>query len=140
MKGKRLSRFIFFVYIGVLNGTTSRSLHSPPVAFEEIERRVAGPLLFSHSQNQQTSSISHKKNPSFAQSEPPSRDSSLPGDAADLMARPMSSSHTVPYRHKTLPPICPPQQRRNGSISSSNKADQLIENQRRIARFIKHIK
>jgi hypothetical protein len=130
----------------VLNGTASRSLHSPPVAFEEIERRVSGPLPFSHSQNQQYSSISHHQNPSFAQSEPSTRDSSIPGDAADLMARPMSSSHHVPYRHKTLPPIHPPQQqqqqqlRRNGSVPSSNKSEQLMENQRRIARFIKHIK
>ena len=59
------------------------------------------------------------------------------------MARPMSSSYKVPYRHKTLPPIYPPpqqQQQRRGSVSSSNKAEQLIENQRRIARFIKNIK
>ncbi len=56
----------------------------------------------------------------------------------------MSSSHTVPYRHKTLPPIYPQQpqqqQRRNGSLPPANKADQLLENQRRIARLIKHIK
>jgi len=61
------------------------------------------------------------------------------------MARPMSSSYKVPYRHRTLPPIYPPpqqqqQQQRRGSVSSSNKAEQLIENQRRIARFIKNIK
>ncbi len=59
------------------------------------------------------------------------------------MARPMSSSHTVPYRHKPLPPIYPQQQqqqRRNGSLPPANKADQLLENQRRIARLIKHIK
>jgi hypothetical protein len=126
--------------IGVLNGTVSRSLHSPPVAFEEIERRVTGPLPLSHSQNHQSSSIAHKRNPSSVQSEPPTRDSSLPGDAADLMARPMSSALNVPYRHKTLPPIYPQQQHRNGSVPTSNKSDQLLENQRRIARFIKHIK
>ncbi|CAF2941831.1 unnamed protein product [Rotaria sp. Silwood2] len=131
---------------GVLNGKTGRSLHSPPVAFEEIERRVSGPSLFSHSQNQPYSSIAHNQNSSFVQSEPSTRDNSLPGDAADLMARPMSSSHSVPYRHKTLPPIYPPppqqqqQQRRNGSVPSTNKAEQLLENQQRIARFIKHIK
>ena len=123
----------------MLTGTASRSLHSPPVAFEEIERRVSGPLLFSHTQNQPLSSIAQHKNPSFIQSEPPSRDSSIHGDAADMTARPMSSAHNVPYRHKTLPPIHP-QQRRNGSGPTSNKSDQLLENQRRIARFIKHIK
>ncbi|CAF0764701.1 unnamed protein product [Rotaria sp. Silwood1] len=126
---------------GVLNGKTDRSLHSPPVAFEEIERRISGPLPFSHSQNQQYSSIVHNQNTSFIQSEPSTHDNSLPGDTADLMARPMSSSHSVPYRHKTLPPIYPQQQqRRNGSIPSTNKTEQLLENQRRIARFIKHIK
>ncbi len=133
----------FLFCIGILNGTSSRSLHSPPVAFEEIERRVSGPLPFSHLHNQQLSSIAHHQNPSFVQSEPSTRDGSLPGDTADLMARPMSSSQSVPYRHKTLPPICPQQQqqqRRNGSIPSSNKAEQLLENQRRIARLIKHIK
>ena len=143
-RGKSI--FSFFKYIllciGILNGTANRSLHSPPVAFEEIERRVSGPLPLSHSQNQPLSSIAHHKNSSYPQSEPPTRDSSLPGDAADLMARPMSSTHNVPYRHKTLPPIHPQQQqqRRNGNVPSSNKSEQLIENQRRIARFIKHIK
>jgi len=127
----------------VINGTASRSLHSPPIAFQDIERRVSGPLPFSHSQNQPISSIAHHQNSSFVRSEPSTRDSSLPGDTADLMARPMSSSHTVPYRHKPLPPIYPQQQqqqRRNGSLPSANKAEQLLENQRRIARLIKHIK
>ncbi len=127
----------------MLNGTASRSLHSPPVAFEEIERRVSGPLPFSHTQSQQFSTITPHQHPSFVQSEPSTHDGSLPGDTADLMARPMSSSHTVPYRHKPLPPIHPQQsqqQRRNGSVPSSNKAEQLMANQRRIARFIKHIK
>lgn len=126
---------IFSKKTGVLNGTASRALHSPPVAFEEIERRVSGPLPYAYASNQQ--------NPFFAQSEPPTRDSSLPGDAADLMARPISSTQSVPYRHKTLPPIQPQNQqqiRRNGSVPAPNKADQLLENQRRIARFIKHIK
>lgn len=108
------------------------------MAFEEIERRVTGPLPYTHS------SIGHHQNSSFVQSEPSTRDGSLPGDAADLMARPMSSTHHTPYRHKTLPPIYPTQQqqqpRRNGSVPSSNKTEQLMENQRRIARFIKHIK
>jgi len=127
--------------LGVLNGTVSRSLHSPPIAFEEIERRVSGPLPFSHSQSQQFSSVAHHQNPSFVQSEPSTRDSSLRGDTADVTARPMSSAHNVPYRHKTLPPIYPQQQqqRRNGSVPSSNKSEQLLENQRRIARFIKNI-
>ncbi len=131
---KKHSWFTSFC-LGVLNGTASRSLHSPPVAFEEIERRVSGPIPFSHTQSQQFSSV--------VQSEPPTRDSSLPGDAADLLARPMSSAHNIPYRHKTLPPIYPQQQqqqRRNGSVPSPNKGEQLLENQRRIARFIKHIK
>ncbi len=129
-------------YIGVLNGTASRSLHSPPVAFDEIERRVSGPLPFSHPQNPPLSSIVHNKNSSFIQSEPPSRDSSIHGDAADLIARPMSSAYNMAYRNKTLPPIHPQkqQQRHNGSVPSSNKSEQLLENQRRIARFIKHIK
>ncbi|CAF0717704.1 unnamed protein product [Adineta steineri] len=126
---------------GVLNGTASRSLHSPPVAFEEIERRVSGPLPYSHPQNQQLASIAHNKNSSYIHSEPPSRDSSIHGDAADTIARPMSSTHNIPYRHKTLPPIHPQQQqRRNGSGPASNKSEQLLENQRRIARFIKNIK
>jgi len=63
------------------------------------------------------------------------------------MARPRSSSQNVPYRSKALPPIIHSQQqqqqqrqRRNGNVLSSNKSDQLLENQRRITRFIKHIK
>ncbi|CAF0992035.1 unnamed protein product [Rotaria sordida] len=130
---------------GVLSGKTGRSLHSPPVAFEEIERRVSGPLPISHQQNQQYPSIVHNQNSSFVQSEPSTRDNTLPGDTADLMARPMSSSYGVSYRHKPLPPINPQQlqqqqQGRRGSVPSTNKAEQLLENQRRIARFIKHIK
>ena len=130
--------------LGILNGTVSRSLHSPPVAFEEIERRVTAPLSLSKSKSQPYPSITHQQNPSSIQSEPTRRDSSVPGDTADLMARPLSSSNTVPYRHKTLPPIYPQQQqqqqRRNGSVPTPNKGEQLLENQRRIARFIKHIK
>ncbi|CAF4527319.1 unnamed protein product [Rotaria socialis] len=71
------------------------------------------------------------------------RDSSIPSEAADLMARPMSSSKNVSYRQKKLPPIRQQQQqpqRRNGNTTSSNRSDQLLGNQRRIARFIKHIK
>ncbi len=126
----------------MLNGTASRSLHSPPVAFEEIERRVSGPLPYSHTQSQQFSTIPPHQRHSSTQSERSIHDGSLPGDTADLMARPMSSSHTVPYRHKPLPPIHPQpqQQRRNGNVPSSNKAEELMANQRRIARFIKHIK
>jgi len=57
------------------------------------------------------------------------------------MARPRSSSQNVPYRSKALPPIIRSQpQRRNGNVLSSNKSEQLLENQRRISRFIKHIK
>jgi hypothetical protein len=55
----------------------------------------------------------------------------------------MTSSRNIPYRSKALPPIIRSQQQkqnRNGNISSSNKSEQLLENQRRIARFIKHIK
>jgi hypothetical protein len=116
----------------VLNGTASRSLHSPPVAFEEIEKRVTGPLPYS----QNTFS-------SFIKSEPITRDNSIPGDVAEVMARPMSSYQHTPYRSKALPPIARSQERksrRSGNNLSSNKTDQLLENQRRIARFIKHIK
>ena len=129
------------LFSGILNGTAARSLHSPPVAFEEIERRVSGPLQYPHTQSQQYFSSHSHQRPSVAPSEPSTRDGSLPGDVADLTARPMSAAHTVPYRHKALPPIQPQQQqRRNGSVPSSNKSDQLIENRRRIARLIKHIK
>ena len=42
----------FVFYLGVLNGIASRSLHSPPVAFEEIERRVSGPhSIFSYTKS-----------------------------------------------------------------------------------------
>ncbi|CAF2796492.1 unnamed protein product [Rotaria sp. Silwood2] len=123
----------------VLNGTVSRSLHSPPVAFEELEKRVSEPL--SYSQNYHRNKI-----PSCIQSEPTKHDNSMPSDVADSIARPMSSSKNVPYRYKALPPIQQQQQqqlqkqRRNGNIVSSNKSEQLLETQRRIARFIKHIK
>jgi hypothetical protein len=113
-----------FFGIGILNGTVSRSLHSPPVAFEEIEKRVSGPLPYS-SQRQHRNKIS------------------IPGDAADLTARPMSSNQNAQYRYKALPPIHSQQQqkqRRNGNVPSSNRSDQLLDNQRRISRFIKHIK
>jgi hypothetical protein len=126
-----------FFGIGILNGTVSRSLHSPPVAFEEIEKRVSGPLPYS-SQRQHRNKIT-----SFVQSEPTQRDSSIPGDAADLTARPMSSNQNAQYRYKALPPIHSQQQqkqRRNGNVPSSNRSDQLLDNQRRISRFIKHIK
>ncbi len=125
-----------FFWIGVLNGTASRSLHSPPIAFEDIEKRVSAPLPYSQNQHR-------NKIPSFIQSEPIIRDNSIPGEAADLTARPMTSSRNIPYRSKALPPIIRSQQQkqnRNGNISSSNKSEQLLENQRRIARFIKHIK
>ena len=139
LRWKILIRLIFLS--GVLNGTASRSLHSPPVAFEEIERRVSGPLQYSHTTSQQQfSSNNSRQRPSVAPSESSTRDGSLPGDNADLIARPMSAAHTVPYRHKALPPIQPQQSRRNGSVPSSSKPDPLLENQRRIARFIKHIK
>ncbi|CAF4546769.1 unnamed protein product, partial [Rotaria magnacalcarata] len=53
------------------------------------------------------------------------------------------SSQNVSYRYKALPPIHyqqqQQQQRRNRNTISSNKSEQLLENQRRIARFIKHI-
>ena len=126
------------VCLGVLNGHVARSLHSPPVAFEDIERRVNGPLPYS-----QVSSQQRQKFSPFVHSEPGTRDSSIPGDAADLLARPMSSTHNAQYRLKTLPPIqsqATQQQRPKGLSPSSNKADQLLANQRRIARFIKHIK
>lgn len=118
--------------LGVLNG---RSLHSPPVAFEEIEKRVQAPLPFTQRD--------HNKLPSFARSEPLTHDSSLPGDAADLMARPLSSNPKAPIRSKPLPPIIrghQGRQRRNAHLQASNRADQLLENQRRITRFIKNIK
>ena len=126
-------RFLSLLCLGVLNG---RSLHSPPVAFEEIERRVPAPLPLTQRQNR-------NKIPSFVQSEPLTRDSSLPDDAADNTARALSSNQHVPYRGKALPPIIrshQPRQRQNGHLLSSTKSDQLLENQRRIARFIKHIK
>ena len=116
----------------MLNG---RSLHSPPVAFEEIEKRVPAPLPFTQRDQ--------NKLPSFARSEPLTHDSSLPGDAADLMARPMSSNQHVPSHSKPLPPIIrghPGRQRRNAHLLASNKSNQLLENQRRITRFIKNIK
>lgn len=126
--------FFSCVCLGVLNG---RSLHSPPMAFEEIERRVPAPLPFTQRENR-------NKIPSFVQSEPLTRDSSLPGgDAADTTARALSSNQQIPQRGKALPPIIrsqQPRQRRNGHLLSSTKSDQLLENQRRIARFIKHIK
>ncbi|CAF0895169.1 unnamed protein product [Rotaria sp. Silwood1] len=122
---------------GVLNGTVSRSLHSPPVAFEELEKRVSEPL--SYSQNYHPNKI-----PSCIQSEPTKRDNSVSGNVADSIARPMSTSKNIPYRYNALPPIQQQQQqqkqRRNGNILASNKSGQLIENQRRIARFIKHVK
>ena len=79
------------------------------------------------------------------QSEPATRDNSIPSDVADSMARSTSSFQNAPYRYKGLPPIHYQQQQkqkqhRNGNISSLNKSEQLLENQRRIARFIKHIK
>ncbi|CAF3576825.1 unnamed protein product [Rotaria sordida] len=121
----------------VLNGTVSRPLHSPPVAFEELEKRVSEPL--SYSQN-----YHHNKIPSGIQSEPIVRDNSIPNDVADSTARPISSSKNIPHRYKALPPIQQQQQqqrqRRNGNITSSNKSEQLLANQRRISRFIKHIK
>ena len=59
----------------------------------------------------------------------------------------MSTSKNIPYRSKALPPIIRSQQpqqqkpvRRNGNSTSTNRSDQFLENQRRIARFIKHIK
>jgi hypothetical protein len=55
----------------------------------------------------------------------------------------MSSNQNAQYRYKALPPIHSQQQqkqRRNGNVPSSNRSDQLLDNQRRISRFIKHIK
>lgn len=76
-----------FSLLGVLNGSASRSLHSPSVALEDMARRVSAPLPLSR---------------------PPS-----------------------------LPPI---EDRRNGSGSTSTKAEQLFQNQQRIARLMKHLK
>lgn len=130
--------------LGVLNGTVSRSLHTPPVAFAEIERRVPAPLPYS-----QAPGLPRPKMPSVSISEVNTRDNSLHGDAADQMARPMSSNYQAQYRLKTLPPIPsqtqqPAQQqskrRPKGLSPGSSQADQLLANQRRIARFIKHIK
>lgn len=101
------------------------------------------PLPYS-SQNTHRSKL-----PSFIQSEPIQRDNSIPDEAADLTARPITQR--IPYRSKALPPITrsqqtqqqqqqPSKQRRNGNIVVSHKPDPLLENQRRIARFIKHIK
>jgi hypothetical protein len=134
-KNSKSSKHSFF-RLGVLNGTASRSLHSPPVAFDEIEKRVTAPLPY-------TQNPHRNKIPSFAQSEPITRGNSIPSDAADLAARPMSSSQNVPYRSKALPPIIRSQQqkpRRNENVLSSSKSGQLLENQRRIVRLIKHIK
>jgi hypothetical protein len=119
--------FLFF-FIGVLNGTASRSLHSPPVAFEDIEKSVIAPLPYSQN-----------KLSSFIKSEPMTRDNSIPGDVADVMARQISSSQHVPYRSKALPPINRSHEQKSHR-NGNNKSDQLLENQRRIARFIKHIK
>jgi len=56
----------------------------------------------------------------------------------------MSASKNAPSRSKVLPPIIrsQPQRsiRRNPNSLSLNRPTQLLENQRRIARFIKHIK
>ncbi|UJR10636.1 hypothetical protein I4U23_014832 [Adineta vaga] len=119
---------------GILNNTASRSLHSPPIAFEEIEKRVTAPL--SYHQNDR---------PPFTQSEPTAYNHSIPDDAAiaaDLSARPMSSSQNIQNRYKALPPIQSQRQkqRRNQYMLSSNKTEQLLQNQRRIVRFIKHMK
>ena len=84
------------------------------------------------------------KTSAYFQSEPTNRNSSIPSDAADLIARSITSNENVPHRYKALPPIHQQSQqsksRRNANILSTNKPDHLLENQRRIARFIKHIK
>jgi hypothetical protein len=115
----------------------SRSRHSPPIAFDNIERVVNGPLPYSQASNQQ-----RQKVPSFVHSEPATRDNSLPGDIADAISRPLSSTRNTQYRSKMLPPIRSQtqQQRLKDVNSSSIGAEQLLANQRRIARFIKHIK
>ena len=109
------------------------------MAFEELEKRVAQPLSYSDNY--------HRGKVPYIQSESTTHDNSIPNDAADLMTKSLSSQKTAPYRYKALPPIHQqqpqqqqPKQRRNGTRTSSNKSEQLIENQRRIAQFIKHIK
>lgn len=119
--------FLFRFFLGILNGTTaSRNLHSPPLAFDNIERRVSGPLPFSTNFH----------------SEPASRDGSVAEQTADPSARPMSSNRFGPTRPKALPPIRPQGERRREelSLSQTNKVEQLAQNKQRIARFIKHIK
>ena len=109
-------------------------LHSPPMAFAEIERRVPAPLPFS-----QAPGLQRPKMPSVPPPERDTRDNSVHSDAA----RPLSSSNRHPqYRPKALPPIhAQNQQRRMKGLNGSlTKADQMLANQRRIARFIKHIK
>lgn len=107
------------------------------MAFEDIERRANAAQVQTQIHSQQRPKIA-----SIAHSEPPTRDSSLPGDLADLTARPMSSTQNPNYRLRALPPIqSQNQQSRNRSLPTTlNKAEQLLANQRRIARFIKHIK
>jgi hypothetical protein len=127
-----------FFEIGVLNGTgsRSRSLHSPPLAFDEIEKRVTAPIAYSQSQHRHDI-------PSLIQSEPAASNASIPDGVADLAARPISASQNIEKFYKTLPPIHShrqQKQRRNKYVTSSNKSGQLLEPQRRIVRFIKYMK
>ncbi|CAF1065974.1 unnamed protein product [Adineta steineri] len=122
---------------GVLNGNVSRSLHSPPIAFEEIEKRVTAPIPYSQNQR-------HPTMHPFTQSEPTAYNNSLPDDGAiaDLTARPISASQNIQNPYKPLPPIYSQRQkqRRNKQILLSNKTDHLLQNQRRIVRFIRQMK
>ncbi|CAF3746890.1 unnamed protein product [Adineta steineri] len=122
---------------GVLNGNVSRSLHSPPIAFEEIEKRVTAPIPYS--QNQRPTNM-HP----FTQSEPTAYNNSLLDDGAiaDLTARPISASQNLQNPYKPLPPIYSQRQkqRRNKQILLSNKTDNILQNQRRIVRFIRQMK
>jgi len=120
----------------VLNGTEARSLHSPPLAFDEIEKRVTAPLAYSQSQHLHDI-------PSLIQSEPPASNGSIPDGVADLTARPISASQKIEKFYKTLPPIHShrqQKQRRNKYVTSSNKSGQVLDTQRRIVRFIKYMK
>ncbi|CAF1253041.1 unnamed protein product [Adineta ricciae] len=115
---------------GILNPPAARSLHSPPIAFEEIEKRVAAPLPY----------IQHDR-PPFTQSEPTAYNHSIPDENAVAIdsTRP---SENIQNRYKALPPIQSQRQkqRRNKYALASNKTEQLLQNQRRIVRFIKQMK
>ena len=79
--------------------------------------------------------------PPFTQSEPTAYNHSIPDENAVIIdsTRP---SENIPNRYKALPPIQSQRQkqRRNKYTLASNRTEQLLQNQRRIVRFIKQMK